>query len=178
MKKYREKEGIKFQFTPLREGRRDEATEGRDGIISIHAPPRGATELDYPLKNYGNISIHAPPRGATNHGKNAIFMRKFQFTPLREGRRGISCFWKERTDFNSRPSARGDEMTAAEIEYCQNISIHAPPRGATRCMGTMCSISPHFNSRPSARGDYNGTYLDTRDIRISIHAPPRGATSP
>ena len=75
-----------FQFTPLREGRRHHQADGGRVVISIHAPPRGAT-----LTTEGNpvalISIHAPPRGATI-GQNA------------EERRG--------TYFNSRPSARGD----------------------------------------------------------------------
>ena len=34
-------------------------------LISIHAPPRGATPPVAILKNPVNISIHAPPRGAT-----------------------------------------------------------------------------------------------------------------
>ena len=85
-----------FQFTPLREGRpaptqcagqrhyfnsRPSARGDVAGflpflhlLISIHAPPRGAT-LRQPRGGCRHrISIHAPPRGA------------FQFTPLREGR--------------------------------------------------------------------------------------------
>ena len=58
---------VLFQFTPLREGRHDYVI--RDGImlaISIHAPPRGATQLQ-PVQGEGwHISIHAPPRGATS----------------------------------------------------------------------------------------------------------------
>ena len=59
----------------------------KQDIISIHAPPRGATGdfADDPDSLY--ISIHAPPRGATHlHGAH---------------RR--TCKY-----FNSRPSARGD----------------------------------------------------------------------
>ena len=80
-------DGNLFQFTPLREGRlppsarlsrsayfnsrpsaRGDVTitcERRYPLISIHAPPRGATlKAEYnPIENY--ISIHAPPRGAT-----------------------------------------------------------------------------------------------------------------
>ena len=111
MKKYREKEGIKFQFTPLREGRPNMAVNGINSIIiSIHAPPRGATQSEKSSSSraaYFNsrpsargdtkattaagvefgISIHAPPRGATltpprTDGTAYIF----QFTPLREGR--------------------------------------------------------------------------------------------
>ena len=125
--------GISFQFTPLREGRREPSSlksalstqfqftplrEGRPGnlarsitadIISIHAPPRGATTLRGLFKSDLSISIHAPPRGATNceaggsatdhfnsrpsaRGDPAVLRVVFlpfvfQFTPLREGRR-------------------------------------------------------------------------------------------
>ena len=55
--------------------------------------------------------------------------------------------------FNSRPSARGDQRNTFTADFCKNISIHAPPRGATRAV-------MHRAVR----------------IGISIHAPPRGAT--
>mgnify|MGYP003182520027 CR=1 FL=1 len=55
-----------FQFTPLREGRHLAAVEhAHAGLISIHAPPRGATEILQRVAQQMNISIHAPPRGAT-----------------------------------------------------------------------------------------------------------------
>ena len=103
----------------------------RLALISIHAPPRGATtcvflpfcpsyfnsrpsargdctdsEICYTLR----ISIHAPPRGAT-----------FPAT--------ARLSWS--SDFNSRPSARGDHFL--QLKPCVRcISIHAPPRGATQ----------------------------------------------
>ena len=166
----------KFQFTPLREGRRRSTVSRKwrqknfnsrpsargdwsacwcfycKSVISIHAPPRGATSILLfrmsrnvfqftPLregrhsesKSYsdGAISIHAPPRGATE----AIFMYSaislFQFTPLREGRRDLP-------------------YDIHEIAY---ISIHAPPRGATDGREAATPRTLDFNSRPSARGD-------------------------
>ena len=54
-----------FQFTPLREGR----------------PPQ------FKLFGMGElISIHAPPRGATEQVILSVMLWIFQFTPLREGR--------------------------------------------------------------------------------------------
>ena len=126
-------------------------------------------------------------------------MCRFQFTPLREGRRSFPIM-----DF-VKPI----------------ISIHAPPRGATRihlryfgkdfyfnsrpsARGDRTRYQyvkrhTHFNSRPSARGDSSGggqgnppglfQFTPLREgrhgdgrargeaDRISIHAPPRGATS-
>ena len=57
------------------------------GIISIHAPPRGATRDVQLVVGEVSISIHAPPRGATSLFSPVGMMRVFQFTPLREGRR-------------------------------------------------------------------------------------------
>ena len=187
-----------FQFTPLREGRlqpprrfpRQSYFNSRpsargDGAfkaclrlpyISIHAPPRGATAPDCEHNIFHLISIHAPPRGATHcvspfltqpayfnsrpsaRGDLAIALAKaqlgtFQFTPLREGRRGKRGAWRRQSDFNSRPSARGD-IQRDRIPFRRE----------------------NFNSRPSARGDGGGLMAWSDFLDISIHAPPRGAT--
>ena len=84
------------------------AARFKQRYISIHAPPRGAT-LSVALAMWCVlISIHAPPRGATRRRSRDGAPVLFQFTPLREGRH----------DGHSRRDAR-------------QISIHAPPRGAT-----------------------------------------------
>ena len=124
-----------FQFTPLREGRR---------MATI------STEMS----------------------------QQFQFTPLREGRRVTPLRGTRTKHFNSRPSARGDQPNdvpiSAELfqftplregrpellaskEVFVTISIHAPPRGATRRYARK-SLFPHFNSRPSARGDWRAMW--------------------
>ena len=110
--------------------RRSAMTEKRN--ISIHAPPRGATVHNLWACVLVKISIHAPPRGATRSSRAPGDLPKFQFTPLREGRPDTPA---------PRPESRA-------------ISIHAPPRGATA-------------NRPIR-------FLVVVDI--SIHAPPRGAT--
>ena len=122
----------KFQFTPLREGRRGHARRITSAVISIHAPPRGATFRGSHADLLRLISIHAPPRGATlaclgllalpcisihapprgataPYDCTALGIEEFQFTPLREGRQG-GC---------------------TRNHLFQGISIHAPPRGAT-----------------------------------------------
>ena len=100
------------------------------------------------------ISIHAPPRGATALCANRRFSTyRFQFTPLREGRRaGLHRACKLPFHFNSRPSARGDDRLNEEFGFVL-ISIHAPPRGATFRNRRSKLLPAHFNSRPSARGD-------------------------
>ena len=190
-------------------------------VISIHAPPRGATrraigriskhshfnsrpsargdEIVRAEEEKPEISIHAPPRGATCFLPRGIRCAKyfnsrpsargdmataahagrptaFQFTPLREGRQFCLRCGSRMGYFNSRPSARGDPPTATP-SHSGAISIHAPPRGATRrrptttredefqftplregrpLTGSVCRrVISYFNSRPSARGDHN-----------------------
>ena len=146
------------------------------------------------------ISIHAPPRGATIAADTArLATFKFQFTPLREGRpfpvatrlsrsidfnsrpsaRGdalrVRSRWLLPVHFNSRPSARGDTPPQAARPGTADISIHAPPRGATSLNMRRNNTDGYFNSRPSARGDVGKVLSGVQSI-ISIHAPPRGAT--
>ena len=99
-----------FQFTPLREGRPQISPPDESRTrISIHAPPRGATQAACTLTTAQHpISIHAPPRGATFVAFRQRFPCKFQFTPLREGRLACSGVLWRLWHFNSRPSARGD----------------------------------------------------------------------
>ena len=123
-------------------------------MISIHAPPRGATmEALLLAVKYEMISIHAPPRGATTS-------RSLRSAPT--------------SNFNSRPSARGDNCCATMIAKVK-ISIHAPPRGATgRCRMTRALLSISIHAPP--RGATDNANANARAVIISIHAPPRGAT--
>ena len=97
------------------------------------------------------------------------------FRSLREGRRvpqGVRGI--QQVHFNSRPSARGDHQ-GGQNDRAAQISIHAPPRGATRQV-LHHARAVYFNSRPSARGD-TFNMAKYAQSQISIHAPPRGATA-
>ena len=85
------------------------ALHGGAFFISIHAPPRGATKDATGQDTAALISIHAPPRGTTRRMRQRKIVTIFQFTPLREGRRGEGAFGGRICYFNSRPSARGDK---------------------------------------------------------------------
>ena len=99
-----------FQFTPLREGRRDGIPRtGEQKHFNSRPSARGDFEQMANAIPY-IISIHAPPRGATGGWKRAS---------------------SSASHFNSRPSARGD-MVGVQFWQIGDISIHAPPRGATR----------------------------------------------
>ena len=142
-----------FQFTPLREGRRQPGGKRRNTHDFNSRPSARGDKSPGRTPGGSHISIHAPPRGATHPRETFPASRLFQFTPLREGRRQRNHKVSERFNFNSRPSARGDLKCL--ITGCAHlaISIHAPPRGATH------RICPWLAKK-----------------LISIHAPPRGAT--
>ena len=59
--------------------------------ISIHAPPRGATQLDG--VNHGIMLFQFTPLREGRHARraDAAQLGAFQFTPLREGRRQKIC---------------------------------------------------------------------------------------
>ena len=99
----------------------------------------------------------------------------FQFTPLREGRRNrFAQLWVRLVDFNSRPSARGDEAGLLRRHGGQQFQF-TPLREGRRFFQRILRWLKHFNSRPSARGDGMKVFMK-ESLRISIHAPPRGAT--
>ena len=144
-------------------------------IISIHAPPRGATVIKVQIANRLLISIHAPPRGATHCGKRVSAIMLFQFTPLREGRRLLGFHAEEGGNISIHAPPRGATLTQQKKSKVERISIHAPPRGATgktlrigartvrfqftplregrQRIKELDELIYHFNSRPSARGD-------------------------
>ena len=106
----------------------------------------------------------------------AIFLRPsiFQFTPLREGRRTSRNALRRVADFNSRPSARGDAHSVP-LSVLRLISIHAPPRGATR-FARQRGQALHISIHAPPRGATLSIPFYKSDLSISIHAPPRGAT--
>ena len=165
--------------------------------ISIHAPPRGATPTESvvylpnvfqftPLREgrliafllssrNARISIHAPPRGATKNHLKRQYALLFQFTPLREGRLEAPPFKVSVSVFQFTPLREGRLSRRRLIVADTAISIHAPPRGATKLSTSarkLYDISIHAPPRGAT-----GNMRNVLDIyTISIHAPPRGAT--
>ena len=78
------------------------------------------------------------------------------------------------TDFNSRPSARGDRK-APPACATPKISIHAPPRGATA--KNFAEIAMDLFQFTPLREGRQQHREETAELKISIHAPPRGATA-
>mgnify|MGYP007095934489 FL=1 len=145
-------------------------------IISIHAPPRGATVIKVQIANRLLISIHAPPRGATHCGKRVSAIMLFQFTPLREGRRLLGFHAEEGGNISIHAPPRGATLTQQKKSKVERISIHAPPRGATGKTLRIGARTVRFQFTPLREGRHRRhASRQPRDV-ISIHAPPRGAT--
>ena len=118
-----------FQFTPLREGRRVLITSN---------------------ECIERISIHAPPRGATDVQQEAAKPTAFQFTPLREGRRG-TVYPPPRILISIHAPPRGATEKRAYKRTYARISIHAPPRGATKRAEATCR-RPYISIHAPPRG--------------------------
>ena len=84
---------------------------------------------------------------------------QFQFTPLREGRRTRSSASGRSAIFQFTPLREGRQDAVDAEKKALEISIHAPPRGATAGSRPQPARRGYFNSRPSARGDTISTFL-------------------
>ena len=189
--------GNLFQFTPLREGRRRCLPDGCESAYFNSRPSaRGDADTNSFVKE-GAISIHAPPRGATGQKRAARTICAFQFTPLREGRRAWRTARALPRHFNSRPSARGDQSAKSSRRRAAYFNSRPSARGDMLSTVHIVYIfifqfTPLREGRPrhSRRGHHGSPFQFTplREGRlaveissivsdkISIHAPPRGAT--
>ena len=122
-----------------------------------------------------HISIHAPPRGATGLYAISSVYQIFQFTPLREGRHIRHVHVHCHPDFNSRPSARGDERCGGRA--VNRIRFQFTPLREGRLWAKMqpgaCTT---FQFTPLREGRREEKGIPQLYGQISIHAPPRGAT--
>ena len=185
---------IIFQFTPLREGRRWLVqVAARRGYFNSRPSARGDAAMQLAQAG-GIISIHAPPRGATMlPAEICPAASYFNSRPSARGDDGWGAVLADWRHFNSRPSARGDMKRLTQLwkptvfQFTPlregrldvgfnvsrpNISIHAPPRGATCREATRRDDHFYFNSRPSARGD-EGTAIYCDDGFIFQFTPLR-----
>ena len=172
---FRQRLPCKFQFTPLREGRRVSFSCLLWLSISIHAPPRGATLVFWTVSSTTIFQFTPLREGRRQRNGAAAGRRIFQFTPLREGRHGDTprhCIRfqfqftplregrpskvvpsQEEEKFQFTPLREGRRERAEFAEFARPISIHAPPRGATRLRmagrtGEKFQFTPLREGRP------------------------------
>ena len=166
-------------------------------VISIHAPARGATT---PRRSARPVTTHFNPRSREGSDEPVLettdIIPEFQST-LPRGERQASTrvnviqqnfnprsregsdprmlnsylLWQ---DFNPRSREGSDLLSYLPLLH-QNISIHAPARGAT--FDSMRCISVHgISIHAPARGATITAFPRFATFYISIHAPARGAT--
>ena len=144
---------VRFQFTPLREGR--------------HSPTCSLYQIRY-------FNSRPSARGDAKGGNYHWQTRFLNSRPSGWGYY-ISLIWENtQNNFNSRPSARGD--ATPKTQHFSNTFQFTPLREGRRTAKTGIRYTPYFNSRPSARGDHECRQILVNHA-ISIHAPPRGATA-
>ena len=164
-----------FQPTPPRRGRpRD--TQWQSTVPCFNPRPHeGGDSVRLDLGHRGLVSTHAPTKGATFPAaysvKNAYV---FQPTPPRRGRLDDTYNATGTGGFNPRPHEGGDS-TAVRTYGHLTVSTHAPTKGATvwNCGG---NTMPVFQPTPPRRGRHGyGDHFRTT-AGVSTHAPTKGAT--
>ena len=120
-------------------------------VISIHAPPRGATPTRTAASGRPEYFNSRPSaRGDRAPDEYVFASDNFNSRPSARGDAAPPPNRRSAAYFNSRPSARGDPFRGREVLF-RRISIHAPPRGATR--STWQSTPSHkFQFTPLREG--------------------------
>ena len=187
----------KFQFTPLREGRRSRRAAKEDTQrISIHAPARGATH-SADIQDGVIVQFQFTPlrEGRPQGACLVLILLVFQFTPLREGRLIHTAIFILQSNISIHAPARGATTVFRSNPDRKQISIHAPARGATwkPALVICCNrfqFTPlregrlpratiearlkNFNSRPCERGDAHIAKLQARKRYFNSRPCERG----
>ena len=98
------------------------------------------------------ISIPAPPRGATDGSAPSRRILKFQFTPLREGRPFVPVTPVLKSVFQFPPLREGRRKSST-LNRRKSLFQFPPLREGRLNLERCPYCLLNFNSRPSARGD-------------------------
>ena len=119
-----------FNPRPRTGGDRGCQKSPRADAVSIHAPARGATPVSF-LPGARGLCFNPRPRTGGD-----LYYRLSSPHLLR---------------FNPRPRTGGDEKQGVKLLLISDVSIHAPARGATKCMGDFHHLW-EFQSTPPHGG--------------------------
>ena len=146
---------LEFQFTPLREGRRANQRNGQHRPRHFNSRPSARGDMDSGDKasNKANFNSRPSARGDAYVGREIITNKNFNSRPSARGDGCIFTQTQRNFLFQFTPLREGRHRAAISTGFISSISIHAPPRGATRSALMSLIASLYFNSRPSARGD-------------------------
>ena len=166
-----------FQFTPLREGRPAAPCFAVVIVSDFNSRPSARGDAIEFVEGYQVIYFNSRPsaRGDSMSSSSPSSVSDFNSRPSARGDFEVEICPFEAVQFQFTPLREGRLVHGVCWGYWNLISIHAPPRGATKRAGAVFHAGRDFNSRPSARGDAARDRFFER-LTISIHAPPRGAT--
>ena len=162
---------LEFQFTHPRGVRLSRPKIARSGVVSIHAPARGAMNLiSYLFHNLWFQFTH--PRGVRYvQPGHARYNHSFN-SRTREGCDSKAVPFQLVVLFQfTHPRGVRFRSKLTPLEY--EVSIHAPARGAMLVTAFRHS-NRGFNSRTREGCDYTRVMRPFR-VWVSIHAPARGA---
>ena len=145
--------------------------------ISIHAPPRGATQRPCCARADESYFNSRPSARGDERARGAVQPAEHYFNS-RPSARGDLRSWKPTRRsgrFQFTPLREGRHWAVRRIAELEAISIHAPPRGATKIVETDCML-PVISIHAPPRGATDSEFPPREEESISIHAPPRGAT--
>ena len=114
-------------------------------------------------------------RRACCQGYNLSFL--FQFPPLREGRLGPRISYFSIVKFQFPPLREGRLRSLGPKLMQAMISIPAPARGATQSPSRLLSRHFYFNSRPCARGDLYRAWEEAGAVYFNSRPCARGDVS-
>ena len=122
-----------FQFTPLREGRLALLSAGVCKSLYFNSRPSARGDICTPPVVEWIIYFNSRPSARGDRAAASFInpSKYFNSCPSARGDKNTAAVICGTTNFNSRPSARGDVHRLHKELLQKQISIHAPPRGAT-----------------------------------------------
>ncbi len=146
----------------------------KEELVSIHAPARGATNLQQ-RGGLHNESFNPRPRAGGDIEDRMQVYKVASFNPRpRAGGDGRGSMGMNRTDMFQSTPPRGGRREGWDYESTGNdVSIHAPARGATKAWAGYNSRITLFQSTPP-RGGRRQQPVRASKINGFQSTPPRG----
>ena len=136
---------------------------------------RDSAAADTPAA-YGIVSTHAPTRGATAHAHQPrLDDAPFQPTRPHEARPAATAGHRVVLEVSTHAPTRGATGLVRVVGPGEAVSTHAPTRGATSAVRRGVQAVGSFNPRAHTRRDMRSSRSHTARA-VSTHAPTRGAT--
>ena len=167
--------GTHFNSRPSARGDMPTGSRNRKQLISIHAPPRGATLQTSAVAYRAGFQFTPLREGRPLFSISCGLSGKFQFTPLREGRPPTKCASCKPTSFQFTPLREGRRWRLLVHTSTARFQF-TPLREGRQAAERDAGRSKIFQFTPLREGRHALVHGVCWGYWISIHAPPRGAT--